>query len=125
HRHPPRGVRLPRRRSARLRHAGGLVRHPADDQPPAGVGKAPDGPEGGVMAAGVQSGTLEELDTRPGRETIISTLGRRCLIGTSVAFLAALLLAPLAMVFASALHDGVQRYLQTFADPDTQAAIRL
>lgn len=77
------------------------------------------------MAAGVQSGTLEELDTRPGRETIVSTLGRRCLIGTSVAFLAALLLAPLAMVFASALHDGLQRYFQSFADRDTQAAVRL
>lgn len=77
------------------------------------------------MAAGAHSGALEDLDTRPGRETIVSALFRRGLIGLSVAFLAALLLAPLAMVFASAFHDGVQRYFQTFADRDTQAAIRL
>ena len=77
------------------------------------------------MAPGAHSGALEDLDTRPGRETIVSALFRRALIGLSVAFLAALLLAPLAMVFASAFHDGVQRYFQTFADRDTQAAIRL
>lgn len=78
-----------------------------------------------MMAAGMRSGALAELDTRPGRETIVSALCRRGLIGISVAFLAALLLAPLAMVFASAFHDGLQRYFQTFADRDTQAAIRL
>ncbi len=77
------------------------------------------------MAAGMHSRALEELDTRPGRETIVSAFFRRGLIGISVAFLAALLLAPLAMVFASAFHDGLQRYFQTFADRDTQAAIRL
>jgi len=78
-----------------------------------------------MMAGGAPSGTLEELDTRPGRETIISALARRCLIGVSVAFLAALLLAPLAVVFASAFDDGVQAYFRAFADPDTRAAIRL
>jgi len=77
------------------------------------------------MAGGAHSGALEDLDTRPGRETIVSAVFRRCLIGLSLAFLAALLLAPLAMVFASAFHDGVRRYFQNFADPDTQAAIRL
>jgi sulfate/thiosulfate transport system permease protein len=77
------------------------------------------------MAAGAHSGALVELDTRPGRETILSALVRRGLIGLSVAFLAALLLAPLAVVFADAFHDGLQTYFQTFADPDTQAAIRL
>jgi sulfate transport system permease protein len=77
------------------------------------------------MAAGAHSGALEELDSRPGRETIVSALARRCLIGLSVAFLAALLLAPLAVVFATALHNGVRAYLAAFADPDTQAAIRL
>ena len=77
------------------------------------------------MAGGAHCGALEELDTRPGRETIISALARRCLIGLSVAFLAALLLAPLAVVFASAFHDGVQAYFRAFADPDTRAAIRL
>jgi sulfate/thiosulfate transport system permease protein len=78
-----------------------------------------------VTAAGPQPGSFEELTSRPGRETVFSALARRCLIGLSVAFLAALLLAPLAVVFASAFHNGLQTYLQTFADPDTQAAIRL
>ena len=77
------------------------------------------------MAAGAHSGALEELDTRPGRETIVSALIRRSLIGVSVAFLAALLLAPLAVVFATAFHNGLWAYLRAFADPDTQAAIRL
>ena len=77
------------------------------------------------MAGGAHSGALEELDTRPGRETITSALARRCLIGVAVVFLAALLLAPLAVVFASAFHDGVQAYFRAFADPDTRAAIRL
>jgi len=77
------------------------------------------------MGAGAHSEALEELDTRPGRETLVSALARRCLIGLSAAFLAALLLAPLAVVFVSAFRDGMQAYLHTFADPDTQAAIRL
>jgi sulfate transport system permease protein len=77
------------------------------------------------MAGGAHSGALEELDTRPGRETILSALVRRGLIAVSVAFLAALLLAPLAVVFATALQGGLQTYVQTFADPDTRAAIRL
>jgi sulfate/thiosulfate transport system permease protein len=77
------------------------------------------------MAAGAHSGTLAELDRRPGRQTLVNALTRRGLIGISVAFLAALLLAPLAVVFATAFHNGVQTYLRTFADPDTQAAIRL
>src|SRR6185312_10932065 len=119
------GVRLPRGRGPGLRHAGGLIRHPPRDQSPAGVGKGPDGPEGGVMAAGAHSGALEELDSRPARETTLSALARRCLIGLSVAFLAALLLAPLAVVFASAFHKGLQAYFQTLADRDAQAAIRL
>jgi sulfate/thiosulfate transport system permease protein len=77
------------------------------------------------MAAGAAAGSLEELASRPGRETLWSALARRCLIGLSVAFLTALLLAPLAVVFATAFHDGLQKYLRSFADPDTQAAIRL
>ncbi len=77
------------------------------------------------MATGAHSGPLEELDTRPGHQTIISALVRRGLIGLSVAFLAALLLAPLAVVFVTAFQGGLRVYLQTFADRDTQAAIRL
>ena len=78
-----------------------------------------------MTAAGAQPGSLEELATRPGRETILAALGRRSLIGISVGFLAALLLAPLAVVFATAFRNGFQVYLQAFADPDTQAAISL
>ena len=78
-----------------------------------------------MTAAGAQPGSLEEIATRPGRETVLAALGRRSLIGISVAFLAALLLAPLAVVFAAAFRNGVQAYLHVFADPDNQAAIRL
>jgi sulfate/thiosulfate transport system permease protein len=77
------------------------------------------------MTGGAHSGPLEELDTRPGHQTIVSSLVRRGLIGLSVAFLAALLLAPLAVVFVTAFQSGLRVYLQTFADRDTQAAIRL
>jgi len=78
-----------------------------------------------VTAAGPQAGSLEELHTRPGHATVVGTLVRRGMIGLSVAFLAALLLAPLAVVFVSAFGNGVAAYLRAFADPDTQAAIRL
>lgn len=78
-----------------------------------------------MTAAGAQPGSLEELATRPGHETILSALARRSLIGVSVAFLAALLLAPLAVVFVTAFGHGLEVYLRAFADPDTQAAIRL
>jgi sulfate/thiosulfate transport system permease protein len=77
------------------------------------------------MAGGAHLGALEELDTRPGRDTIVNGLIRRGLIGLSVAFLAALLIAPLAVIFVSAFQSGVRAYLHSFADPDTQAAIRL
>jgi sulfate/thiosulfate transport system permease protein len=46
-------------------------------------------------------------------------------ITVSLAFLAAVLLAPLATVFAMALAHGLAAYLHSFADPDTAAAIRL
>jgi len=77
------------------------------------------------MGDGAHSGALEELDTRPGRDTIVGALVRRGLIGLSVAFLAALLLAPLAVIFVAALQSGLRAYLHSFVDPDTQAAIRL
>ena len=78
-----------------------------------------------MTAAGAAPGSLEELAGRPGHQTVLGALGRRCLIGISVAFLAALLLAPLAVVFVSAFHSGIWKYFETFTDPDTQAAIRL
>lgn len=50
---------------------------------------------------------------------------RWLLIGISLAFLGALLFAPLAMVFASALENGWGAWFASFADSDTGAAIRL
>ena len=78
-----------------------------------------------MTAAGAPAGSLAELATRPGRDTVSTALVRRCLIGLSVAFLTALLLAPLAVVFATAFRNGIPAYLRTFSDPDAQAAIRL
>ncbi|HET6276973.1 MAG TPA: sulfate ABC transporter permease subunit CysW [Candidatus Cybelea sp.] len=50
---------------------------------------------------------------------------RRLLIGVSVAFLTAFLLAPLALIFATAFGHGVLPYLRSFTNPDTLSAIRL
>ncbi|MGH8140886.1 MAG: sulfate ABC transporter permease subunit CysW [Steroidobacteraceae bacterium] len=77
------------------------------------------------MTAGAQIAALETLATRPGRDTILSSLVRWAFIAVSLAFLAALLFAPLATVFVMALEHGWRAYLRGFADPDTAAAIRL
>jgi sulfate transport system permease protein len=66
-----------------------------------------------------------ELATRPGQTTRRATLVRWLVISISLTFLGALLLAPLAAVFTTALHNGWLAYFQSFADPDTRAAIRL
>jgi sulfate transport system permease protein len=66
-----------------------------------------------------------ELATRPGHASKRGTLVRWLVIGVSMTFLGALLAAPLAAVFATALHSGWAAYFQSFADPDTRAAIRL
>ena len=50
---------------------------------------------------------------------------RGLLIGTSVIFLGAFLLAPLAVVFAVALGKGLAAYAASFRDADTLSAIRL
>ena len=52
-------------------------------------------------------------------------VARVALIGVSIAFLGLLLAAPLGAVLAQALAKGWQTYLESFADPDTRAAIRL
>jgi sulfate transport system permease protein len=67
----------------------------------------------------------EELATRPGRDTLMSSVIRWTFISLSLLFLAALLLAPLATVFVTALSKGISLYLHSFSDPDTLAAIRL
>jgi sulfate/thiosulfate transport system permease protein len=50
---------------------------------------------------------------------------RVLLIGTSIAFLGLLLVAPLGAVLAQAFAKGWQVYLGSFSDDDTRAAIRL
>jgi len=66
-----------------------------------------------------------ELATRPGHASLGSALVRWMMITVSLVFLGALLAAPLFAVFATALEKGWAAYFQSFADPDTQAAIRL
>ena len=52
-------------------------------------------------------------------------VARVVLIGVSIAFLGLLLAAPHGAVLAQALAKGWDVYLESFADPDTRAAIRL
>ena len=76
------------------------------------------------MAAALPAAHGGDL-TRPGQHTWVHAIVRWVFIATSLAFLAALLLAPLATVFAMAFQRGLHAYLESFADPDTAAAIRL
>lgn len=76
------------------------------------------------MAAIAASGAAG-IARRPGRGTLRAALVRWVFIALSLGFLAAVLLAPLAAVFATALGQGVTAYLESFRDPDTGAAIRL
>jgi sulfate transport system permease protein len=66
-----------------------------------------------------------ELATRPGHRSLGATLIRWLVIAISLTFLGALLAAPLAAVFATAIEKGWTAYFSSFADPDTRAAIRL
>jgi len=77
------------------------------------------------MAALSSQAALEELATRPGHGTIQAHLARWFFVSVSLLFLAALLFAPLATVFSMALAKGFGPYFDSFADPDTLAAIRL
>ncbi len=77
------------------------------------------------MAGGIPIALRDELATRPGRDTVFTVLLRWMLIGVSLAFLASLLLAPLATVFAVAFQRGWRTYFDTFTDSDTRDAIRL
>jgi sulfate/thiosulfate transport system permease protein len=80
---------------------------------------------GALMATGPSRALLAEIASRPGRDTIVSSLVKWGFIGVSLLFLAALLFAPLATVFAVAFEKGMQAYFASFADSDTMAAIRL
>lgn len=77
------------------------------------------------MAGGPSAAALAELRSRPGHDTLATHLARYAFITLSLLFLAALLFAPLAIVFTTALSKGWQMYVESFADSDTAAAIRL
>ena len=77
------------------------------------------------MAAGPSQAVLAELATRPGRDTLTSSVVKGLFIALSLLFLAALLFAPLAIVFVTAMSKGLLPYFQSFQDSDTVAAIRL
>ncbi len=77
------------------------------------------------MAGSNQATLQDDLASRPGRDTIASSIIRWTFVTLSLLFLAALLFAPLATVFFMALEKGVRAYLKSFADPDTASAIRL
>lgn len=66
-----------------------------------------------------------DIASRPGGETWTSRVIRWGLITASLLFLAALLLAPLATVFAVAFEKGLHIYARNLADPETASAIRL
>ena len=77
------------------------------------------------MAGALPNALRDDAATRPGGDTLWARLLRWVLIGASLAFLAALLFAPLATVFATALEHGLRLYLASFADADTRSAVRL
>jgi sulfate/thiosulfate transport system permease protein len=80
---------------------------------------------GTLMAGGTSREVLDEIASRPGRDTLVSGFIKAVFIATSLMFLAALLFAPLATVFVSAFEKGAKLYFSSFNDPDTLAAIRL
>src|SRR4029077_13871765 len=122
----PGGIRLPGCGGTRGGDARDLLRHPARHQPAAGVGTAAARPGGALMAGALPHGALpDDAGTRPGQHTWMHAIVRWLCITISLTFLAAVLLAPLATVFAMALARGLAPYLRSFADPDTLAAIRL
>jgi sulfate/thiosulfate transport system permease protein len=77
------------------------------------------------MAGGPSKEMLAEIASRPGRDTLLSSAVKYVFILLSLGFLAALLFAPLATVFATALSKGWEMYFESFKDEDTLAAIRL
>jgi len=50
---------------------------------------------------------------------------KRTLIGLAIAFMLAVIVLPLLLVFVEAFRKGTEEYFAAFGDPQTQAAIRL
>jgi sulfate transport system permease protein len=69
------------------------------------------------------AGAAPRTEVRPPSRSARVT--RAVLVGTSIAFLGLLLVAPLGAVLAQAFAKGWEAYVESFADPDTLAAIRL
>ena len=78
-----------------------------------------------MAGPGTSQELLDEIASRPGRDTVVSFVVKAAFITTSLLFLAALLFAPLITVFATALEKGFELYFDSFKDSDTLAAIRL
>ncbi|HXY96492.1 MAG TPA: sulfate ABC transporter permease subunit CysW [Steroidobacteraceae bacterium] len=78
-----------------------------------------------LPAAAPAAALPADTAARPGHDTWLSAIVRWLFIAVSLSFLAALLIAPVATVFAMALAHGFEAYLVSFADPDTLSAIRL
>ena len=71
------------------------------------------------------SDRLLPLAHAPERATSETALTRALLIGAAALFLAAILFLPLVIVFVEAFRKGWEVFAESFADPDTLAAIRL
>ena len=69
------------------------------------------------------AGAAPRTEVRPPSRS--ARITRAVLIGTSIAFLGLLLVAPLGAVLAQAFAKGWTTYLESFSDPDTLASIRL
>ena len=77
------------------------------------------------MSGGPSRAMLAELRSRPGQNTWSVALLRWTMISIALLFLAALLIAPLITVFATALEKGALAYFKSFDSDDTRAAIKL
>ena len=64
-------------------------------------------------------------DTTLTRTMTESSITRAILIGTAGVFLAAVLFLPLVIVFIEGFRKGASVFLDSFADPDTFAAVKL
>jgi sulfate/thiosulfate transport system permease protein len=77
------------------------------------------------VAKSITWGTPQHVAGRRHAATSESPAVKWLLIAIAVAFLIVFLFVPLGVVFGSAFAAGIMPYFKSFADPDTQASIRL
>jgi sulfate transport system permease protein len=77
------------------------------------------------VAKSMTWGTPQHIAARRHAATSESAAVKWLLIALCVAFLVVFLFVPLGVVFGSAFAAGIMPYFKSFADPDTQASIRL